>query len=41
MDHPLTLSIALIWAISVFLWIGDLRGAKQYVDRLISCAESN
>ena len=41
MDHPLTLSIALIWAISVFLWTGDLRGAEQYVDRLISCAESN
>ena len=41
MDHPLTLSIALIWAISVFLWTGDLRGAEQYVDRLISCAEAN
>lgn len=41
MNHPLTLSIALIWAISVFLWIGDLRGAEQYVNRLISCAESN
>ena len=41
MDHPLTLCIALIWAISVLLWTGDLRGAEQYVDRLISCAEAN
>lgn len=41
MDHPLTLSIALIWAISVLLWTGDLRGAEQYVDRLIDCAESH
>ncbi len=41
MDHPLTLSIALIWAVSVLLWTGDLRGAEQCVDRLISCAESN
>ena len=41
MDHPLTLSIALIWAISVLLWTGDLQGAEQYVDRLISCAEAH
>lgn len=40
-NHPLTPSIVLIWATSVLLWTGDLRGAEQYVDRLISCAESN
>ena len=29
MDHSLTLSIALIWAISVFLWTGDLRERRR------------
>jgi predicted ATPase/DNA-binding winged helix-turn-helix (wHTH) protein len=41
MDHSLTLCIALIWATSVFLWTGDLEGAEDYVDRLISRAESH
>lgn len=41
MDHPLTLSIALIWAISVFLWTGDLRTAEQLAARLVACAESH
>jgi len=41
MDHSLTLSIALIWAISVFLWTGDLRSAEEYVDWVISRATSN
>ncbi len=40
-DHPLTLSIALIWAISVFLWTGDLGSAEEHLDRLISRAESH
>jgi hypothetical protein len=31
MDHPLTLSIALIWAVSVFLWAGDLQSAEEHV----------
>jgi predicted ATPase len=39
MDHPLTLCIALIWAISVFFWTGDLQAAEQYLGRLVSCAE--
>jgi predicted ATPase/DNA-binding winged helix-turn-helix (wHTH) protein len=38
-DHPLTHSIALVWAISVFLWAGDLQLADEHVDRLFSCAE--
>lgn len=41
MNHPLTLSIALIWAISVLLWTGDFRGAEEYTDRVISWAESH
>ena len=41
MDHSLTLAIALIWAISVFLWTGDLRTAQAYIDLLTSLAESH
>ena len=41
MDHSLTLAIALIWAISVFLWTGDLRTAQAYMDLLTSLAESH
>jgi hypothetical protein len=36
MDHSLTLSIALIWGISVFLWTGDLESAEEHIDWLIS-----
>jgi predicted ATPase/DNA-binding winged helix-turn-helix (wHTH) protein len=38
-DHPLTLSIALIWTASLLLWTGDLEGADQYVDWLFSRAK--
>jgi tetratricopeptide (TPR) repeat protein len=41
MDHSLTLAIALIWGISVFLWTGQLQSAETYVDMLISRAESH
>jgi predicted ATPase/DNA-binding winged helix-turn-helix (wHTH) protein len=41
MEHSLTLAIALIWAISVFLWTGELQSAKVYIDMLISLAESH
>src|ERR1700678_2523942 len=34
-DHPVTLCIALIWAVSVHLWIGDLDSAEECIDRLI------
>jgi predicted ATPase len=40
-DHPVTLSIALIWAVSVFLWIGDLRSADEHVGWSISHAKSH
>ena len=41
MDHPVTLSIALMWAASVFLWVGDLQTAEEHVDWAISHAQSH
>jgi len=41
LDHPVTLSIALIWAVSVFLWTGDLDDAEEHIERFLSRAESN
>ncbi|MEJ0024836.1 MAG: winged helix-turn-helix domain-containing protein [Rhizomicrobium sp.] len=41
MDHSLTLAIALIWAITVLLWTGELQSAEAYIDRLMSRAESH
>jgi predicted ATPase/DNA-binding winged helix-turn-helix (wHTH) protein len=41
MDHPVTLSIALIWAVSVFLWTGDLDSAQEHADWFMSHAESH
>jgi predicted ATPase len=38
-NHPVTLCIALIWAVSVFLWNGDLDGAEQSIDRFIDQAD--
>ncbi|MEY9750345.1 putative ATPase [Bradyrhizobium japonicum] len=40
MDHPITLCIALIWAVSIDLWSGDLDGAEQNLDRFIAHAET-
>lgn len=40
MDHPITLCIALIWAVSIDLWSGDLDGAEEHIDRFIAHAES-
>jgi predicted ATPase/DNA-binding winged helix-turn-helix (wHTH) protein len=40
MDHPITLCIALIWAVSIALWSGDLDGAEADIDRFIAHAES-
>jgi hypothetical protein len=39
LDHPLTLSIALVSAVSVFLWVGDLETANEHINRLFSQAE--
>jgi len=40
MDHSLTFSIALIWAITVFLWTGDLDSAEELMNQLTSRAET-
>ncbi|MFK4521246.1 putative ATPase/DNA-binding winged helix-turn-helix (wHTH) protein [Bradyrhizobium japonicum] len=40
MDHPITLCIALIWAVSIDLWNGDLDGAEENIDRFIAHAET-
>lgn len=40
MDHPITLCIALIWAVSIDLWSGDLDAADANIDRFIALAES-
>ena len=39
--HPVPLSRALVWAISVFLWAGALESADDHTDRLISHAKSH
>ncbi|WP_441233466.1 ATP-binding protein [Bradyrhizobium sp. 930_D9_N1_4] len=40
MDHPITLCIALIWAVSIDLWGGDLDGAEENIERFIAHATS-
>jgi predicted ATPase len=40
-DHPVALSIVLIWAVSVFLWTGDLQSAEEHIDWFISHAGSH
>jgi predicted ATPase/DNA-binding winged helix-turn-helix (wHTH) protein len=40
-NHPASLGLALSWAPAMFLWIGDLRGAEEHVDWLMSHAESH
>jgi hypothetical protein len=37
--HPVTLCIALIWAVSVFLWDGDFDNAEAHIDRFIDQAD--
>ncbi|RWL98357.1 winged helix-turn-helix domain-containing protein [Mesorhizobium sp.] len=39
LGQPLTLSIALVWALSVFVWVGDLDRAEEHMNRLFFCAE--
>ena len=40
MGHPVSLSIGLIWAITVFLWTGDLPTAEDHIEWFISHARS-
>ena len=39
--YPVPLSVSLIWAVSVFLWTGNLVSAEEYLDRFVSHAESH
>lgn len=39
LGHPLTLSITLVWAVSLFLWVGDDDCAGIHIERLLACAE--
>ena len=41
MEHPATLSIALAWALTVFLWAGDLDAADEHSDWFVSHAEAH
>ncbi|WP_413988978.1 ATP-binding protein [Labrys okinawensis] len=41
LGHPVTLSFVLNWAVSVFLWAGDLGNAQTHIDHLIAHAESH
>jgi predicted ATPase/DNA-binding winged helix-turn-helix (wHTH) protein len=41
LNHPLTLSIALFWAVSLLFWVGDLKRTEEHIDRFVSCAELN
>ncbi|HEX2888203.1 ATP-binding protein [Vineibacter terrae] len=38
-NHPVTLAIALIYAISVLFWTGDLDGAQKHVDQFVAHAQ--
>jgi predicted ATPase/DNA-binding winged helix-turn-helix (wHTH) protein len=40
LDHPLSLCIALIMAVTVFLWIGNWQAAESYLTRLVEHARS-
>ena len=39
-DHPVTLSVVLIWAVSLFLWAGDLDRAAEHIDWFAARARS-
>jgi predicted ATPase/DNA-binding winged helix-turn-helix (wHTH) protein len=39
--HPVTLTIVLHWAASVFLWVGDFANAETHIDRFIARAETH
>jgi predicted ATPase/DNA-binding winged helix-turn-helix (wHTH) protein len=41
MDHPVTMSITLTWALSVFLWTGDLQNADELFRKSIAHSEAH
>ena len=41
LNHPVTHCIALIWFLSVFMWMEDLDAAEEALDAFTECAEVN
>jgi len=41
LNHPIKLCMALLWAMSVFLWNEDLESAEEYTDRFTAQAEKH
>ena len=39
-DHPVTLSVVLSWAVTVFLWADDLHSAEEHLEWFMSHARS-
>jgi predicted ATPase/DNA-binding winged helix-turn-helix (wHTH) protein len=39
--HPLTMSVVLYWAITMYLWLGDLGNAEEYLSEFTSLAASH
>jgi predicted ATPase/DNA-binding winged helix-turn-helix (wHTH) protein len=39
--NPASLAVALAWAPDVFVWTGDLAGAEEHADRLVTHAQSH
>ena len=40
-NHPIKLCMALLWAMSVFLWSDDLDSAEEYADRFVAQADKH
>ena len=41
LGHPVTLCIALIWAVSIDLWAADLDSAEANIERFVDCASAH
>lgn len=41
LDQPVTLCIALIWSLAVYLWMGDTEAAEEALQIFTECAEVN
>jgi predicted ATPase/DNA-binding winged helix-turn-helix (wHTH) protein len=41
LEHPVTLAIALVWTVPVFLWNGNWAAAEEMIERLIRHAASH
>lgn len=41
LNHPVTLSIALVWSLGMHLWSGDLDAAEAAIEAFTDCAHAN